>query len=126
MYTTNKLRLPSGGFYPFVGMHSMGEAVKLLQKEPWQPSKEDEVGKERLGQNVKMNRYINKYVADNREKKKHQNDQMWADLGVNLRLHHHSEYDFFCIAFWREETFDWCTVSGGFIEKLHKGKECVC
>ena len=71
MYTTNKLRLPSGGFYPFVGMHSMGEAVKLLQKEPWQPSKEDEVGKERLGQNVKMNRYIyiNKYVADNREKK---------------------------------------------------------
>ncbi|XP_070196653.1 uncharacterized protein [Littorina saxatilis] len=41
VYTTSKLRIPAGGFHPFVGMHSVGEAVKLLQKEPWEP-KEDE------------------------------------------------------------------------------------
>ena len=44
MYTTNRLRVPTGGFHPFVGMHSVGEAVRLLEKEPWQPSKEEEVG----------------------------------------------------------------------------------
>jgi hypothetical protein len=43
VYTTSKMRIPAGGFHPFVGMHSVGEAVKLLQKEPWLPTKDEEV-----------------------------------------------------------------------------------
>ncbi|PVD34730.1 hypothetical protein C0Q70_06007 [Pomacea canaliculata] len=43
VHRTEKLRMPAGGFYPIVGMHSFGEAVRLLQKEPWQPDNEEEV-----------------------------------------------------------------------------------
>lgn len=35
---TDRLEIPEGGFYPVVGMHSPGEAVRLLQKEPWKPA----------------------------------------------------------------------------------------
>lgn len=42
VHQTGKLRMPAGGFYPIVGMHSFGEAVRLLQKEPWQPDNEEE------------------------------------------------------------------------------------
>ncbi|KAK7097101.1 E3 ubiquitin-protein ligase TRIM33-like [Littorina saxatilis] len=31
-----RVNIPHAGFHPIVGMHSQGEAVKLLQKEPWQ------------------------------------------------------------------------------------------
>ncbi|KAK7485956.1 hypothetical protein BaRGS_00022822 [Batillaria attramentaria] len=42
VYQTGKLRMPAGGFYPMVGMHSVGEAVRLREKTPWLPSKEEE------------------------------------------------------------------------------------
>ncbi|KAK7475688.1 hypothetical protein BaRGS_00033059, partial [Batillaria attramentaria] len=37
VYKTNRLEIPAGGFYPMVGLHSQGEVVQLLEREPWQP-----------------------------------------------------------------------------------------
>ncbi|XP_076445934.1 uncharacterized protein LOC143283637 [Babylonia areolata] len=61
VYTSGKLRVPAGGFHPFVGMHSVGEAVKLLQKEPWLPSKDDEI--QRLPDAFDCYKYGNLWIS---------------------------------------------------------------
>ncbi|XP_060065175.1 uncharacterized protein LOC132545509 [Ylistrum balloti] len=33
-----KVNIPRDGYYPCIGMHSLGECVKLLQKDPWLPN----------------------------------------------------------------------------------------
>ncbi|XP_046560381.1 uncharacterized protein LOC124269416 [Haliotis rubra] len=41
LYTSNKLkRVPTGGFFPCVGLHSKARAVRLLDLDPWLPPKE--------------------------------------------------------------------------------------
>ncbi|XP_071087235.1 uncharacterized protein [Haliotis cracherodii] len=43
VYTSTKMRVPTGGFFPCVGLHSKGEAVRLLDLDPWLPPKEGEM-----------------------------------------------------------------------------------
>ncbi|XP_046577770.1 SPRY domain-containing protein 3-like isoform X1 [Haliotis rubra] len=38
IYTSPSLSVPPGGFYPVVGLHSHGERVTLLEREPWTPN----------------------------------------------------------------------------------------
>ncbi|CAG2234887.1 LRRK2 [Mytilus edulis] len=36
-----KINIPRGGYWPMIGMHSVGECVKLLEKDPWTPDPDD-------------------------------------------------------------------------------------
>ena len=33
-----KVNIPSGGYFPIVGLHSYGEVLQLLEVEPWIPA----------------------------------------------------------------------------------------
>jgi hypothetical protein len=36
-----KINVPRGGYWPMIGLHSVGECVKLLEKDAWTPEPED-------------------------------------------------------------------------------------
>ncbi|CAC5381877.1 LRRK2 [Mytilus coruscus] len=36
-----KINVPRGGYWPMIGLHSVGECVKLLEKDPWTPDPDD-------------------------------------------------------------------------------------